>query len=219
MTTHDLRHIAVFGAGAMSRAVAPHWARPGRVLTVSGRTPATAEKLAAELGAEVVPWRAAAEAADVVFLGVHWAGVDDALTAAGADDGTLAGKVIIDCGNPVEVERFTLVHPERSLTTMVEDRTGARVVKAFNLCHAEVWRRAPRYAGRAVPVPLAGDDEAAKELVAALVAETGAAPVDVGGREQAVHLEAAAAVIIRLLFGGADPTTTFTLTTATPGPA
>jgi predicted dinucleotide-binding enzyme len=216
MATNDLQHIAVFGAGAMSRALAPHWIQPGRSLTVSGRTPATAEKLAADLGAEVAPWRKAAETADIVFLGVHWAGVQDALTAAGADDGTLAGKVIIDCGNPVEIERFTLVHPELSLTATVADRTGANVVKAFNLCHAEVWLRAPAYGGQPLPVPLAGDDEAAKRLVARLVTEVGAAPVDVGGLDQASYLEAMAAVVIRLLFAGADPTTTFTLATATP---
>src|SRR5688500_8556137 len=89
-------HIAVLGAGHMARAPAPHWTRPGRELVVAGRTPATVASLAADLGAGTRSWRDAAEWADVVLLAVHWAGVDDALAAAGADDGTLAGKVVID---------------------------------------------------------------------------------------------------------------------------
>ena len=214
MSTATPRHLAVFGAGAMSTALAPHWVRPGRALSVSGRTPETAQRLAGRLGASVLPWSEAAHAADVVLLGVHWAGVDDALTWAGADDGALAGKVVIDCGNPVEVEGFTLVHGAQSLTEAVQHRTGARVVKAFNLCQADVWRRVPSYGRPGLVVPISGDDPSAKELVAGLVDEVGATALDVGGVEQATHLEAAAAVVIRLLFGGADPSTTFNLVTA-----
>ena len=214
MSTATPRHLAVFGAGAMSGVLAPHWVRPGRVLSVSGRSSETAERLAGRLGALVLDWSEAARAADVVLLGVHWAGVDEALTWAGADDGALAGKVIIDCSNPVEVEGFTLVHGGRSLTEAVQHRTGARVVKAFNLCHAEVWRRVPSYGRPGLVVPISGDDPSAKELVAGLVDEVGATALDVGGVDQALHLEAVAAIVIRLLFGGADPSTTFNLVTA-----
>ena len=196
----------------MSRALAPSWTGPGRQLTVSGRTVAKVERLVAELGvgAEAASWQDAAERADVVLLGVHWAGVDDALTQAGADDETLAGKVIVDCGNPVEVERFTLVDPGRSLTQRVHDRTGAHLVKAFNLCHAQVWRHVPGYYGRTLRVPIAGDPTA-KQLVSQLVTDVGAEPLDVGGLEHTPYLEAMAAVVIRLLFSGADPTTTFNI--------
>lgn len=36
-------------------------------------------------------------------------GIALTLQQAGAGDGALRGKVLIDCNNPVEVERFTLV--------------------------------------------------------------------------------------------------------------
>jgi predicted dinucleotide-binding enzyme len=158
-----------------------------------------------------LPWRAAAEWADVVLLAVHWDGVDEALTLAGADDGTLAGKVIIDCGNPVEVQRFTLVDRDRSLARRIQDRTGARVVKAFNLAHSNVWEHVPDYDGRPLVVPIAGDDADAKAVVSRLVTAVGAQALDAGDLEHAAYLEAMAAVIIRILFGGADPTTVFNL--------
>ena len=183
-------------------------------MTVSGRTPAEVERLASELGATAMGWRDAADAADVILLAVHWAGVDDVLTAAGADHGALEGKVIVDCGNPVEVENFTLVHPEVSLTEMVQRRTGARVVKAFNLAHVDVWRAMPDYGANGLMVPICGDDAAAKAAVAGLVDEVGATAVDVGDLRQALHLEAAAAVVIRHLFGGAETTATFNLVSA-----
>lgn len=217
MKTDTPFHLAVFGAGAMSGALAPHWVREGRTLSVAGRTRAKAERLAAAVGGSVLPWRDAATAADVVLMGVHWAGVDEVLTLAGADEGTLAGKVVIDCGNPVEIDGFTLVHPEHSLAEHMQRRTGARVVKAFNLCQHEVWRRIPDYGDQGLVVPISGDDHEAKTFVADLVAEVGATARDIGDASQAVHLEAAAAVIIRLLFSGAEVSTTFNLTSARSG--
>jgi predicted dinucleotide-binding enzyme len=213
MTSTENRNlrIAVFGPGRMAGAIAPHWVGPGRELAVSGRRSDAVDKLAGELGATVMPWRQAAEWADVVLLAVHWSGVDEALTQAGADDGTLAGKVLVDCGNAVEVERFTLVDPARSLAQRIRDRTGARVVKAFNLAHFKVWEHVPDYDGRPFTVPIAGDDEEAKALVSGLIADVGATAVDTGDLDHATYLEAMAVVIIRILFSGADPTTVFNL--------
>lgn len=194
----------------MAGALAPHWVGHHQ-LAVSGRSPESTAKLATELGARALPWRAAAEWADVVLLAVHWAGVDEALTSAGADEETLAGKVIIDCGNPVEVQRFTLVGPDHSLARHIQDRTGARVVKAFNLAHCTVWEHVPDYDGRPLVVPIAGNDADAKAIVSGLVTAVGAQAVDTGDLEHAAYLEAMAAVIIRILAGGADPTTVFNL--------
>jgi 8-hydroxy-5-deazaflavin:NADPH oxidoreductase len=207
-------NLAVFGTGAMAGALAPHFARSGHFLTVAGRTRAGVERLATDIGAIASSWRDAATGADVILLAVHWAGAIDALTAAGADDGVFAGKVVIDCGNPVEIENFTLVHPQQSLSEMVQRRTGARVVKAFNLAHADVWRTMPDYGPGGLMVPICGDDVAAKTAVAGLVEDVGATAIDVGDLRQAVHLEAAAAVVIRHLFDGVDSSTTFNLVSA-----
>ena len=203
--------IGTLGAGAMTAALARHWIA-GYTVSIGGRTPAKAQALAGRLGAGAVSLREAAESSDAVLMAVRWEGVEATLTAAGADEGTLVGKVVIDCCNPVEVERFTLTTaPGTSLAERVAQRTGARVVKAFNLCHASVWATGALVDGHPITVPLASDDADALQVARRLASDVGGRPVHVGGLEQAGHLEATAAIVIRLLFGGADPSTTFEL--------
>lgn len=199
--------LAVFGAGAMANALAPRFAAAGHHLTISSRSLATGGVLAATLGVEHLAWRMAAARADVILLAVHWDGVERALSAAGAEDGVMHGKVIIDCGNPVEIERFTVTQPETSLTERVAHRTGADVAKAFNLCHADVWAATQGGA----PVPVAATGERALDAARRLAGDLGHKIVHVGGAEQARQLEQTAALVIRLLFAGAAPTTTFGL--------
>jgi 8-hydroxy-5-deazaflavin:NADPH oxidoreductase len=201
--------IGVLGAGRMAAALVPHWLLAGHDVLIGGRTVPKAIALAERLGARGGGLREAAEFSDVVVLAVLYPGLQATLDGAGAEDGTLAGKPLLDCNNPVETERFTLdTHAGSSLAEKVAASTGARVVKALNLAHAEVWKQRARYHGRPLMVPIAGDD-AAKEPVARLVRDAGGEPLDAGGLEQAQHLEAMAAVIIRLLFAGADELSAF----------
>lgn len=203
--------IGTLGAGEMTAALVRHWT-PHHTVRIAGRSPEKAQALAERVGAQTASLQEVAESSDIVLMAVRWEGVDETLTWAGADEGRLSDKVVIDCGNPVEVEHFTLTTaPEQSLAQRVADRTGARVVKAFNLCHASVWEAGSQVDGHPVTVPLAADDPEALELVGSLVHEAGGTPIHVGGLEQAAHLEATAAMVIRLLFGGADLSTTFQL--------
>lgn len=203
--------IGVLGAGRMAEALVPRWLEAGHEVLIGGRTVHKATALAERLGARGGGLREAAEFGDVVLLAVLYPGIDATLQGAGAEDGTLTGKPLLDCNNPVETERFTLeTHGGSSLAETVAHRTGARVVKALNLVHAEVWKQRARYHGRPLVVPIAGDD-AAKEPVATLVRSLGAEPLDAGGLEHAHHLEAMAAVIIRLLYAGADQLSAFQL--------
>lgn len=204
--------IATLGTGAMTEALVPHWVKAGHDVVLGGRDEHRAGLLASELGARGSGLATAADEADVVLLAVRWEGVDWTLEQAGAQGGRLAGKVLVDCTNPVEVEHFTLTTDGReSLAEHVARLTGARVVKAFNLCHAAVWRNVPRLDGRPLVVPMATDDRDAAEVVGELVRLVGGEPLDAGPLAQARHLEAMAAIVIRLLFGGAAPTTVFNL--------
>lgn len=212
--------IATLGTGTMTAALAPHWVAGGHELVIGGRDEDQARALAGRIGAGSSGLETAADGADVVLLAVRWEGVDWTLEQAGAQDGQLAGKVLIDCCNPVEVERFTLTtEGGESLAERVARLTGARVVKAFNLCHSTVWRDMPRFDGRPLAVPLAADDRGAGDVVTELVRLVGAQALDAGALEQARHLEAMGAVIIRLLFGGAPETTVFNLVRGEAGPA
>jgi predicted dinucleotide-binding enzyme len=174
--------------------------------------------LAARLGPDVPSGtlREAAVFGEVALLAIWPTDVIPALLAAGAADGTLAGRTLIDCNNPVETMSFTLTTGEVSLAEQVARLApGSRVVKAFNQCHADVWAMDPPvFDGRPLVVPLAGDDPAGKDLVACLVRDTGCEPLDVGPLHRARHLEAMAAVVIGLLYGGAPTDTVFNLVEA-----
>lgn len=133
--------------------------------------------------------------------------------------GVSRARTLVDCVNPVEVERFTLTTDGReSLAERVARLTGARVVKAFNLCHAAVWREIPPLDGRPLVVPMAADDPEAFAVVAGLVRVVGAEPLDAGGLEQAGHIEAMAAIVIACSSGGLRRRRCSTSSAATPSP-
>lgn len=197
--------LGVLGAGAMAGALVPAWRRAGHEVMIGGRTRAKAAELAAASGSSHGTLREAAEFGEAVLVAIRWEGVRQTLADAGAADGVLRDKTIIDCTNPVEIENFTLVTPPgRSLAEEIGELTGGNLLKAFNLCEASVWRMdPPRFDDRPLMVPVAGD-EAAKQVGARLVADVGAVYLDAGPLRQAVHLEAMAAIVIRLLWNGAD---------------
>ncbi|MGH8187506.1 MAG: NADPH-dependent F420 reductase, partial [Steroidobacteraceae bacterium] len=168
--------IGVIGPGAMGEALAGQWVRAGHDLLLAGRTADKASAVAAKIGAKHGSLADAVAYGDVVLLAVRNEGVYATLRQAGAEQGALDGKVIIDCNNPVEIERFTLVTD--GVTSMAEGiqatARGASVVKAFNLCQAKVWQmQPPLFDGRPLAVPYCGDDAAAKGIVSQLIAGLG----------------------------------------------
>jgi 8-hydroxy-5-deazaflavin:NADPH oxidoreductase len=210
--------VGLIGAGRLGEALGARWAKAGHEVMVGSRSPERGAAVAARLGLGTTHGtpREAATHGDAVLLGVRWADVDAALEAAGAADGVLAGKALLDPVNPVELERFTLVSGPVSAAERIQQRArGAHVVKAFNLCHFEVWSMEPvEFDGRPMMMPYAGDDPDANALAARLAADLGCRPLDAGPLEQARHLEAMAAVVIRLLYGGAAARTVLNLVTA-----
>lgn len=95
--------------------------------------------------------------------------------------------------------------PTRPLARLIADITGGHVVKGFNLCHVDVWRLTPPvFDGLPLSVPLCGDDQAAMDAARTLVADLGCTPVNGGSLARATQLEATAAFMIGLWFGGAD---------------
>lgn len=101
--------IGVLGAGMMTEALAAGWVRAGHDVLIGGRTPAKAAALAERIGARAGSLREAAGFGDAVLVAVRLAGLEETLRAAGAPEGTLAGKTVIDCGNAVDVSDFSQV--------------------------------------------------------------------------------------------------------------
>ncbi|WP_067461457.1 NADPH-dependent F420 reductase [Actinomadura macra] len=203
--------IGVLGAGAMADALATQWVRAGHEVRIGARTPAKAVALAERIGAATGGavtgggLREAAEFGEAVLLAVWYEGVQDVLRAAGP----LAGRVLVDCVNPMEppFERLKTAGGP-SVARWIADATGARVVKAFSMCHESVWRMTPpTFGGRPLGVPLCGDDADALTVVRALVADLGCVPLDGGSLERAGLLEAATAFVVGLWVAGEDPAT------------
>ncbi|MEU6729383.1 NAD(P)-binding domain-containing protein [Nonomuraea wenchangensis] len=203
--------IAILGPGRMSRALAGHWVKAGHEILIAGRTPDRAEALASELGpsAQVAGFPEATAEGDAVLMGARGEGVEWTLDQAGRR--TFDGKVVIDMGGPMARPHYL-----GDVPSMAEDLQalipGGRVVKAFNLNRACTWAMEKIvFDGYPLSIPMAGDDPAAKEVVAELITSIGCTPIDFGGLERSRNLEAFAAVLVRLLLEGHDQFEVFNL--------
>ncbi|MGW7293288.1 NADPH-dependent F420 reductase [Streptomyces xiamenensis] len=201
--------IGIFGTGNMADALGTQWVRAGHEVLVSGRGPAKARALAGRIGpgASAGSWAEAAAFGEAVLLAVRDHAVPEVLEAAGAGAGALRGRTLIDCVNAVVPGRFTLAtEGGPGMAGRIADAApGAHVVKAFNLCHVDIWRmRPPAFDGTPLGVPVCGDDPAALARVRSLIADIGCRPVDGGGLARAGLLEATAAFVIGAWAGGAD---------------
>ncbi|MFJ8659521.1 NADPH-dependent F420 reductase [Streptomyces sp. NPDC093795] len=198
--------IGVLGTGNMAQALATHWVRAGHEVLVGGRDERRARLLASRLGGGA-RYGDLGEAAGFgeVALGAlpYGAGAD---VVGGVRD-RLDGRVLLDCSNPVGpgFRLLTDGGPSAALR-LARAAPGARVVKAFNLCHEDVWRMTPPvFDGRRLTVPLCGDDASALARAEELVRDAGCTPVAGGGLDRAGLLEATAALFIGLWVGeGAD---------------
>ncbi len=174
--------IGVIGAGKIGGTLAGLWVKAGHEVLVSSRHPEQLQELARSLGprARAGTPREAAAFGDVVLVSVPYG----ALPQVGRDLAKeLAGKVVLDTGNP---------YPERDGEMAVEARRkgtgaasaeylpGVRLVRAFNAISFRNLRSEAHRAGEPVAIPIAGDDEGALGVAARLVRDAGFEPVVVG---------------------------------------
>ena len=211
--------IGILGPGAMGGALGKRWADLGHEVCVAGRTAERAKELAQRVGsgARHGTMREVVAFGEMILLAVRYEGVLKTLLDAGAGDGAFIEKVIVDCNNAVEIDNFTLVTGGGLSLAEQISRTarGCSVVKAFHLCQASVWTMAPPvFDGRPLTVPICGNEALSKQQVSALIQQMGCKSIDLGPLTQARNLEPMAAVIIKLLFGGAHPSSNFNLVDA-----
>lgn len=208
--------IGIVGYGNMAEALAARWAA-SHDLFIGGRDLSKAEGLAARLGYET-RYGSEAEAVefgDAVLLATRYERVFEAMDSAGGRP-AFAGKTIIDINNPVSAYDGNFLTTSFNGGSLAEAIAAyapeAMVVKAFNMCQAKVWGMDPPvFDGRKLVVLHCGDDAAAKDRVAELIADLGAEPQDVGELKYARLLESAAAIVIKFLFAGRDPYTVLNL--------
>jgi len=200
--------IGILGTGTMAAALAHAWQRAGHAVVVGGRSPQKAAAIASRPGISVLPPRQAPLGTDAVIIAVTWEAVDEALSAAGARTGSLAGLTVIDCTNPVDFATGVL-KPDRdsAVEHIARLAPGAHLVKALHLYAGQGWLtpRQPNEPPRVVA--MCGDDPAALDTAGTLVRDLGGTPVVIGGLERGRQLEEVAGFVVRLVGLGVDPAT------------
>ena len=194
--------IAILGVGNVGSALGERLARTGFDVLFGARPGKDLEALLERCQGRAVATSpgAALREAEVVFLAVP---ANQAVTALQGLD--VENKIIVDCNNPVSIDGGVIwtPPPEGSTTSQLAAAypTG-RFVKGFSTFGAE-FHLNPDLAGEPIDVPLASDDEKAKEQIASIAREAGFRPVDAGPGRNAALLENLAVLWIHLaLFGG-----------------
>lgn len=214
--------VGIIGVGKVGRVLGHVLADNGHeVLFSFSRDPHKPASLAGSVGerARAGTPREAVEFGEVVLFAPRFIAAYEALEAMGP----LGGKVLIDCTNPLELDRsgLSIGHTTSAAEEIAKRATGARVVKAFSTAFQEVMSAPEELFGPHTPTMFhCGDDGAAKEVVAGLVREAGFEPVDAGPLKQARYLEPLAFLVISLAARGWGRNFTMTLLRAgAPAPA
>lgn len=193
--------IAFIGSGQVGAALATRLAGAGHeVVLAESREGSTSVARALERSPRLSarPLSEAVRDAEVVFLATPFSANESVL---GPLAGALAGKVLVDCTNPVGPGLTHGLESRQSGSQFVQSLVPqARVVKAFSIYGFENFEN-PVYAGYdTLPAMLfCGGDSLAKEDVRRLIADCGFEPVDVGGLEQALHLEHLTLLWVRMV--------------------
>jgi 8-hydroxy-5-deazaflavin:NADPH oxidoreductase len=181
--------IAIIGAGNVGKALAGRFAKAGHAVVFGVRDPAAAKNAA--LPHPALRVTEAAATADAVVLATSWAGTEAAcrdMTLTGA----LAGKIVLDCTNPLAMgpagRELAVAHTNSAGETVAGWCPHAHVYKAFNTVPTEVMVAPERMTVKPV-VFVAGDDAAPKPAALKLVEDTGFEARDAGPMRNARMLE------------------------------
>ena len=179
--------IAIIGTGNVGMALGTEFAQQGHTIVYGSRSPLSlkALDLAKKTGANsstAVPAEAVASA-DIIVLAVPGMVVEKVVQGLG----DLSGKLIIDATNPLVMDEpmhFTFGVESSNGEIVQAAAPEAMVVKAFNTI---TWQSMidPGDSDGPLYVPIVGNDKAAKEKVAKLVAKMGLESIDLGPIEVA----------------------------------
>lgn len=183
--------IGIIGTGRIGSALARHWASAGHEILMSSRHPEELRPLANELGAQAhagTP-REAAEFGDIVLLSVPYGAMPQISEDYAA---VLAGKIVLDTGNPQERRDGTMAIAaleKGSGVATQEFLPRARIVRAFNCIPAATLANESNRSPARIAIPLAGDDAEALGVAQRLVDDAGFDSVVVGSLEVAIHFD------------------------------
>ena len=195
-------NLAIIGTGNVGATLGSRWAATGRHQVVFGTRNPGSEKARALIDrsggdARVATPAQAAAGAEVVVLATPWDATEEVIGSLG----DLAGKILVDCTNPLTADLSGLaVGADTSGGEEVARwAAGGRVVKAFNTTGSGNMGDAG-YGSERLAMLLAGDDPEAKAAVAGLAEELGFEAIDAGPLVRSRQLEQLAVLWIALAY-------------------
>lgn len=193
--------IGIIGSGNVGSALGQRWAAAGYDIKYGARNTAKPELVALlkKIGARASAGSVAEAAGfgEVLVLTTPWNGTQAAIESAG----DVAGKIIVDCTNPLrsDLSGLSVGLNTSGAEQVAQWAKGARVVKCFNTTGAENMSQ-PRFGSDRAVMFLAGNDDAAKAVVSKLGEDLGFEMIDAGGLEIARLLEPVAMLWVHLAF-------------------
>lgn len=188
--------IAIIGAGNVGTALGGGWTAKGHDVVYGVPDPQKGKYAALPRGAVMRPPEAARDA-DAVVLATPWRETE----AAVREIGSFAGKIVIDCTNPLAMGRdgleLALGHAASGAEQVAAWAPDAAVFKTFNQTGAANMGLASRFDHRPVMF-VAGDDAGRKGEVMRLVGDLGFEAIDAGPLRAARLLEPLAMLWIEL---------------------
>lgn len=180
--------IAIIGTGNVAKALGPEFAALGHTIVYGSREPDSekAQGLVAETPGDATATLPADSVvgADIVVMAVPGMLVEEITLGLG----DLSGKIIIDPSNPLVGDWDTEIGlgVDTSNAQIIQDAApGAYVVKAFSTLN---WHQMVEPGG-AITIPIAGDNDLAKERVAELIAGMDLESMDLGPVKYAHWIE------------------------------
>ena len=186
---------AIIGTGGIGSAIARRLASGGETLRLSSADPASARRLAAQIGRAAVVAvdnRDALQGADAVVLALRFTvlkGVIDEIA------GSLTGQLVVVPSNPLTLDahgNLSRVLPEGQSSGKVVAGwlpAGARLAMAFGSMSADLFESASNRSPEPAVLFYATDDDRVGEEVERLIRAAGFEPVKAGGLEQSGRLE------------------------------
>jgi predicted dinucleotide-binding enzyme len=184
--------IGVIGTGSMGDVIIRKLSAAGYNLKIANsRSPETLKEYAVEVGAEAVAVENAVEDVDVVFLVIPNKNITD--LPEGLFRKVKPGTVVIDTLNYYPFRDGQIEDLDNGMveSEWVSKHIGYPVVKSFNtmFAHSMIRDKPSAASGERVALPLSGDDQKSKDVVARLIDAIGFDPVDVGSIAQSFSQE------------------------------
>jgi predicted dinucleotide-binding enzyme len=186
--------IAIIGAGSVGATLGRAWIKHGEDVIWGLRNPADPKYTALPKDRLKAPTEAVKDA-EIMVIATPWSATEEAVKSLGS----LAGKVVIDCTNPLGMGldglQLVLGFNTSAGEQVASWAPGAFVFKTLNTTGAGNMAKAADYSVKPVML-VAGDDAGRKPVVMELVGKLGFEPVDAGPLKNARLLEPFAMVWI-----------------------